>query len=259
MKSKYAKMLIVPDTHAPFENAPAFDLMLKAMKKWDPTIVVVLGDFFDFYSLSSHPPETDRREDFEEELLGGRERLSQLAPFGSERRVFIAGNHEQRLERYLAKNAPALYRRITLPQLLGLKEGDKSGHWEYVPYRDSIKIGQVHFTHDTGHSGKYSAAKALADFATNAVIGHTHRMEMFVSGCARGVPHVGASFGWLGNPESADYMHTIKAKRDWATGFGIGIMNRDNGSIHFQPVPVIGDGKTLTVMVGSDIVSGPAK
>lgn len=258
--SSHLRMLIVPDTHAPFERVDAFELMLKAMtKEWKPEIVVVLGDFFDFHSLSAHPPENDRQEDFEAELLGGRARLSQLVDFGDARRVFIAGNHEQRLERYLAKNAPKLYRRIRLPHLLGLNEGPASRHWEYVPYKQTIKIGQVHYTHDTGRSGKFAASQSREDFESNAVIGHCHRLQYFITGCAQGIPHVGASFGWLGNPDKADYMHAIKAKRDWATGFGVGLLDEKTGITYLQPVPVIGSGPSASVMVGGKIITGGGK
>lgn len=182
-KMRLERLLLVPDTHAPFEDSRAFDLMLHGMRsEWRPQGIVVLGDFFDFYSLSAHPPETDRQEDFEDELLRGRARLHQLEDLGAKRRLFIAGNHEQRLERYLARNAPKLYRSLSLPQLLGLK----SGGWEYTPYKQSVQIGRVWLTHDTGRSGKYSAAKAVEDFQDNAIIGHCLPIEYEVCTEERG-------------------------------------------------------------------------
>ena len=70
---------------------------------------------------------------------------------------------------------------------------------------------------------------------------------------------MGASFGWLGDPDKADYMHAIKAKRDWATGFGVGIMDEKTGITHLQPVPVIGRGDSASVMIGGNIITGGAK
>jgi hypothetical protein len=226
MKSKRARklkrLLIIPDTHAPFEHKGAFELMLKVGERLKPDIVVVLGDFFDFYSLSAHPPENDRQEEFELELLGGRHRLDEVADLGAERKVFIAGNHEQRLERYLARNAPKLYRSLSLPKLLGLQTPGRE--WEYVPYKQSIQIGRVHYTHDTGYSGKGAASKSRADFEDNAVIGHCLPIdyEVFVQGkgwAPLSSVEVGSSvLGYDPNTKSPSWSHVKDTTRRLYSG-----------------------------------------
>jgi hypothetical protein len=73
-------------------------------------------------------------------------------------------------------------------------------------------------------------------------------MNFRVEGNAKGVPHVGASFGWLGDVEKVDYMHRIRANRDWVLGFGVGVV-RENGVIHLQPVPIV----QYSCMVGLEL------
>jgi hypothetical protein len=49
---------------------------------------------------------------------------------------------------------------------------------------------------------------------------------------------VGASFGWLGDKNSVDYMHRVKVNRDWAHGFGVAYLE-PNGNVHIQPVVIV--------------------
>ena len=46
--------------------------------------------------------------------------------------------------------------------------------------------------------------------------------------------------GWLGDIEQVDYIHRIRACRDWAHGFGIGYMTSDE-CVHVIPVPIVKD------------------
>jgi hypothetical protein len=116
-------------------------------------------------------------------------------------------------------------------------ELDKEG-WEYVPYKSSTKIGRLFVTHDTGQAGQYAHYRAQSAFEDNVVLGHTHRIGYSITGNAAGQPHVAAMFGWLGDFDAVDYLAQINARRGWAHGFGVGVMEKD-GTIHLQPVPIV--------------------
>jgi hypothetical protein len=111
--------------------------------------------------------------------------------------------------------------------------------WELTPYRQSTKIGEVYFTHDTGNSGKYTTARALDAFQHSVVIGHHHAIQYAVEGNATGTYRVGAQFGWLGDADKADYLHRIKALRNWSPGFGIGYHDLATGLVYLVPVPIV--------------------
>lgn len=244
---KLQKLLCIPDSHVPFESKAAFDLMLKAARQWQPDIVVILGDFADCKSIMSHGKTKPSQDDLKWETEQVIKRLEQVKSLGARRYVFIEGNHEYRLDRYLMERAPALFKCVSTKELLHLAELG----FEYVPYKKSIKIGKVHFTHDTGSAGKNANQKAMDAFQGSAVIGHVHSMQLTVSGKADGAPLVGASFGWLGDPEEVDYLHQIQVQRNWVHGFGIGYME-PSGVIHFQPVPIVNgvcvvEGKRVTL------------
>jgi hypothetical protein len=229
-----SKVLLVPDVHVPYHDVRAWDLMLRAGAVLKPTHVVVLGDMLDCAAISAHSKDPTRIARFKEEVAAGRKALEQLSALGARKKMFVEGNHEFRLPRYLRDHAPELVDMVSLPDLLRLKETG----WQYVPYRSYAKVGLLHVTHETGHAGANAHVKALNDFQDNVAIGHVHRMGITYAGNAKGKPHVGASFGWLGDVKQIDYMHRVKANRDWMLGFGIGYLE-SSGVIHLQAVPII--------------------
>lgn len=233
--ARLLRILFIPDCHIPYEDRKAWALMLKAARRLRPDTIVVLGDFLDFYSVSAHDKDPRRVRLLDEEIRCGNERLSELDALGATRKVFIKGNHEWRLERYLMTRAPELFNLVRMRDLLKL---DERG-WECVEYREHARIGRLYATHDAGKAGDRAHAQALADFQSNVVIGHTHRLGYAVVGSAKGKAHVGAMFGWLGDENRADYMHRIKALRDWAKGFGVGYMDQATGVVHVRPVPIV--------------------
>jgi predicted phosphodiesterase len=224
------RILFIPDVHRPYHCETAWQLMLKAARRFKPNMVVVLGDFADFYQVSVHDKDPSRRESFEDELNDVNE-LEAATPIAE--RFFVAGNHEHRLGRYLQTNAPPLYSMLSVPKLFRLKERG----WHYTPYQRSLKIGKLHVTHDEGNAGAQAHEKARASFEGNVTIGHTHRMAIGYRGNAKGRSHVGAMFGWLGDIEQIDYTHRVKAQQ-WQLGFGIGYL-RTNGIVHLHAIPIV--------------------
>ena len=228
------RLLIVPDTHAPYHDQRAWKLMMKAARQFKPTVIVHLGDLADFYVVSSHSKDPSRKAQLRDEVKEVKRLRKQLDNLGAKRKLFIEGNHEDRLRRYLEDKAPELFGMFDTDSLLGLSENG----WEFTPYKQAARVGKVWFTHDTQTSGKYSTAHALAAFQHSVVIGHHHAIQYSVEGDATGKHRVGAQFGWLGDVKQVDYMHSIKAKRGWSLGFGIGYMDKD-GTVFLQPVPIV--------------------
>lgn len=234
-KKGLKKWLLVPDTHRPYHDKRAVELVLKVGESLKVDGIALLGDYGDFYAVSSHDKNPNRARNLEFEIEDICQGLDEFDALGAKEKIFIAGNHEDRLERFLMTKAPELFNVVKIPELLGLAERG----WDYVPYKDHTTIGKLYLTHDTGKAGKFAHYSALeADFQSNVIIGHTHRLGYAVVGNAKGKPHVGAMLGWLGDVDQVDYMHRIKAKRDWALGFGVAYME-PNGHCHVQPIPIV--------------------
>lgn len=233
---KLEPILIIPDTHRPYHDKKAWELVLLVGKALAPKHLVVLGDFADFFSVSSHSKDPNRANKLDQEIEDvniGLDELEKITP--GAKRLFVSGNHEDRLTRYLQDKAPELHNILSIPELLKL---NKRG-WTYVPYKTDFQLGKMHFTHDVGHAGRSSVFQCLDTYQHSIVTGHTHRMAYVVEGNAVGENKVSAQFGWLGDVTEADYMHRAKALKNWALGFGIGYLDPKSGIVYLTPVPIV--------------------
>lgn len=233
--SNLRPILIVPDTHRPYHDEKAWQLMLKVAKRFKPYHLVTIGDFGDFYAVSSHSKDPGRTRHLDKELIDVRHGLDELDRLGAEDKHFIEGNHEDRLTRYLKEKAPELFGVVNTSQLLGLRERG----WHFTPYKAHTKIGKLHLTHDVESATRYSTFKALDIYQHSIVTGHAHRMQYIVEGNAVGEFKLSSQFGWLGDASKIDYTHQAHVNKNWALGFGFGYVAKDSGIAYLNPVPII--------------------
>lgn len=227
-------VLVISDAHIPFHSRVWWDLLLQVGKHLRPKHLVIIGDFGDFYSVSDHDKDPERANRMDAELAEIDACLDQLDALGATDKLYIEGNHEDRLRRHLMKN-PALARVVSTEKLLRLKERG----WEFVPYKRHAQRGAVHFTHDVGAAGRNAVFRALDVYGHSVVSGHTHRLAYIVEGTATGECKLSATFGWGGDVEQVDYMCLAKARKDWALGFGAGYLDPRSGYCYLTPLPVI--------------------
>lgn len=209
--------------------------MLAVAKDLKPYHLTVIGDFADFYALSSHSKNPHRRMELKQEIADVNVGLDELDALKCTQKTFIGGNHEDRLQRYLQDKAPEFFDVTDLSKILRLK---KRG-WEYVPYKKYNKVGKVYQTHDVGVAGRYSTFKALDTFEHSVITGHSHRLQYIVEGNAVGESKLSAQFGWLGDSDAIDYMQTVNVNKNWALGFGVGYIDHATGLAYLTPVPII--------------------
>ena len=219
---------------------------MKAAKLLKPHIIVVMGDFADCYSVSNHTKGPHQPRYLKEELEVVSTRLAELEALRAHTKVYLMGNHEDRIDRLIDAQAPALSGMVSMSTHLRLWERG----WYMVPYKRKTKLGKLNLTHDVGTAGQNAHRDAASAFMSSAAIGHTHRMSYEVRGKLDGTPYLAAMFGWLGDFASIDYMHEVKAAQ-WAHGFGIGFME-PNGVVHVQPVPIV---KGVCVVLGKRVAA----
>lgn len=235
MSKQLESVLIVPDVHRPYHDKQAWKLVMNVAKALKPQGIIVLGDFGDMYSVSSFSKDPKRALKLDWEVKDCNAGLDELDALGAKWKIYIAGNHEQRLQRYLQDKAPALYPFIKIEQIMRLNERG----WKFVPYKSDIKVGRVYFTHDVSYAGRNAVFRTLDAYQHSVVIGHTHRMAYVVEGDATGRAIISCQFGWLGDVKQVDYMHRLKASKDWALGFGIGYLEPKTGLLFITPVPLV--------------------
>jgi len=231
--------LVASDCHRPFHCRKAWAIFTALVEQEKPKYIVLNGDYVDFYALSRHDKDPARIVQFEYELTVAREglrELEQLAP--QAKLIYIDGNHEDRLRRYLWTKAPELSASITTPGLLDLSR------WTHVGYKKHWRLGKMHYTHDVGATGRQAVARALDTYQHCVTTGHSHRFQTIVEGNALGESKVSASYGHMCDVDQVDYMHEAKAKKDWAVGFGVFWHDTTSGVVYTQPIPII-HGKAL--------------
>lgn len=229
------KILIFGDAHRPHHDRRAWALMLKAAHVFRPKHIISLGDLADFYSVSSHSKDPRRLDRLEDEIADVLQGLDELDRLGATNKIFVAGNHCDRLRRYLQDKAPELFGLVDIPQLFKLRERG----WVYVPYRAHGRLGKLHLTHDVGNSGRNATFAALDTYQHSVATGHAHRLQYVVEGNAVGEYKLSAQFGWLGDVEKVDYLHRAKANKNWALGFGVGYLDPGSGIVYLTPIPIV--------------------
>jgi metallophosphoesterase superfamily enzyme len=174
--------------HYPFHDPQYIGLITKLIKKIQPDGVVQLGDFVDFHQISSYDKDPSRSGDIVEDLRLYAAQLDvweQALPPGAEWRQ-LEGNHEDRLRRYVWRQAPELHKAIkSVPEILRFPERNKRGRCSYrwfgISNWKSCRIGDVALFH--GHFfNEHTAAKMLGRYRTKAIQGHTHRYQVVSDG-----------------------------------------------------------------------------
>ena len=240
MTDELKRVLILPDLHAPYHDKRAWRLFLQVAKAFEWYAFISLGDFYDAYAVSRYVKDPRKEASLRKEIqLGKRLCLDPLNAIDFERKIITLGNHDVRPATYLQEKAPAVYDEF----MEGDWYGFKSTGWEIHNYHDHATLGKLIATHDVAASGALAVLNAVQD---NIVTGHDHQLNYVVRGTALGVMHVSATFGWMGDVDHAEYMHSLKARRNWALGFGYGYME-PSGVMHLRPAPIV---KYKTVVEG---------
>ena len=184
-RKKRAKLvLVLPDLHIPHHDEAALSCVLQAYKLLKPDEVVVLGDWLDCETFSSHPKssmaELRAHKFIDDELTPCRKILDQLQAHKNAL-VYVEGNHEQRIERFAValggSLGPDIYNLVSPARLLGAGRNK----WTWIPY--TSELAHYKITDDLwaihGWSFAKSAARVHQDRAVSVSIvhGHTHRQQ----------------------------------------------------------------------------------
>jgi UDP-2,3-diacylglucosamine pyrophosphatase LpxH len=223
------RWLFIPDTHVPYHDHAAWRLALAVARALRPDGVCILGDFLDCYAVSFHEKSPARVSRLADEIAATDECLAELeAATPNARRVFVEGNHENRVNRYIASQAKALH---------GMRLDERG--WAWVPYHEHCTIGDTAVTHDGGRAGVYAVRQTMMAMGQSLIIGHVHRVASQHESTLDGRAMVGHSFGWLGSHAEVDYRHRALARREWPHAVGVGTIDA-SGVLHSHAVPFVG-------------------
>lgn len=177
------RVIIVNDLQMPFHDAPVVEAVERFWNDWKPDIEVYNGDIFDFYGISDHLKNPSRKATFQDEIdLAKTWLYNRRSANPDARPIFIEGNHEDRLRRFLWKWSPELSSLTVLtPEvLLGLNEFG----FERLNYKSQLNLLGFLIEHGdiASGAGVYTSnvAAAMAKrTASSGLCGHTHRLGQY--------------------------------------------------------------------------------
>jgi len=247
------KALIIPDCHIPFHDEVAYKTMLKIGKALDPDEIVILGDFVDFYAVTHWKKDPSVLKEFGDvasfvktEFEEGRKKLRQLRRmFPKAKIVFIEGNHEHRLSRYIMNNAPALYGLVTVENALGIDEYCDV----FVPYgrmqRYPVLGTKLIARHEPTAGGKHAARCSLDKSMESMVFGHGHKVDEATKNSGGGRLYRAFEPGWLGNVKAPVFNYVANTP-DWSHGVGVVYRLPNSNFFHY----------TVNIMEGNAVFGG---
>lgn len=169
---------ILSDVHIPYHDEQALAAAVAYLKKRRPDVVLLNGDFADFYTISRYTKNPKKR-NFKREVKLLREGLAWLrSQFKSARIVYKLGNHDERWDHWLWNHAPEIsdLPQVRLPAILGAK---KHGI-EFVGDGRPVMAGKLAVFHGHELAGgpfvpAMPARSAFLRTTASVMVGHHHR------------------------------------------------------------------------------------
>jgi len=220
------RILVFGDLHAPYCDQRAKEIMIEIGIDFNPHEVVSLGDFADMYSVTLHQKSPSMTNVLLDDIRAVNKELDVFSlAFPDAKKVFLEGNHENRLGRYIASKAPELFNMLDIPSLFRLKEHGfeyvKYGPNQlYVPVTSAGTLAKFGMRHEPLSGGVGAARISVLKAMESLFYAHNHRLEEYHTKTILGRSVFGTSFGWLGQ-EGHKAFEYVKNPHTWQHGFGL--------------------------------------
>ena len=205
--------LLLTDIHIPYHDQEAVDVALEYGKKVKADTIVLLGDIMDCYQISRYSKDP-KKKPLSYEIEETKKFLTNLRKrFPKARIIYYRGNHEMRLEKYIADCAPALYDIVGNLLQTQLTFAELGIEYRTEPFR----IGRLWHLHGHEKPGAFGAEhlpnvmwKYVHD---HCIFGHFHRNQSKIFKKITGERYWVGSVGYLAGPQ--DYAPL----NQWGQGF----------------------------------------
>lgn len=232
--------VVINDLHVPYHDKKALRLLDIFLEDQKPEVLIVNGDFLDMWEVSHFDRVPRTGKSLLQEISTGRkilERLREIIP--KAKIIYIEGNHEFRLRKYLLRSAPELYGLpgLSIPELLNLKElniiykpvkegaGSFSDNW--------VKLGELyvgHWNKVNKHAG-YTAKNLLDEKGVSLLQGHTHKYGVSARRYVDGTELMGVENFCLCRLDPF-YL----SKPSWSQGFSVIYHKKGKKRFHAYPI-----------------------
>jgi predicted phosphodiesterase len=171
-----SRVLCLSDIHIPYHDQRAVNAALVWGREYKPTVVLLNGDFQDFYRQSKFQQRPEKR-DLKHEIEVGQELLAHIREtFPKAKIIYKMGNHDNRWDTYVWNHAPEMWNmeQMQLHNVLGFEK------LRIQRVNDEpVMAGKLPIFHGhelpKGGSPVNPARGAFMRSLTSMLIGHVHR------------------------------------------------------------------------------------
>lgn len=232
--------VILNDIQIPFQDTKVLKLVTDFAVALRPDGVIFNGDIVDCYSVSDFDRNPLSKATLGREIKGAQSLMGLFHQ--TPEKVWIGGNHEDRLRRHVwkapkliegldTKSRERLVAALGFPEVFGL--GEKGFRW--LPYGATFPLGKLLVTHGSivsKHSGQ-SAKAHLEKYGASVLIGHTHRGGVHFKRDVKGVHAAYENFCLCRlDPEYVQHPN-------WQQGFAVVHVNEKTGHFNVNSIPIL--------------------
>jgi predicted phosphodiesterase len=253
--SKNTVEVIIPDSHGEHIDLPARDAFLSDLARIKPDTIIMLGDHLDAGgTFSSHQRNYthEMTESYDSDVHAANEFLDLIQVASPNSRIhYLSGNHEQHIERWVARtfdsyaDAKMVLDRLGPEAVLRLKERGITYYQSGERYMGlsipgTIRLGKCFYTHGVSH-GRHATATHLDRFGASVWHGHTHRAQSVIS---RTVTSDGLGAWCPGTLAKLQPLYRHTAPTQWSHGYGLQFTSVSSGNFSAMLVPIL-DGESM--------------
>jgi predicted phosphodiesterase len=223
-------VVVASDCHYwPGEPTVAHQALIRVIKKLKPKAVVLNGDVLDGARISRHdplygidPPSVKQELDVCMERLGEIEKASRSAL------IWLYGNHDTRLWRYI---------RVNSPEVSGLPGTDIFDYFPGWRHGYLLEINKDTIIKHRWHNGIHATYNNTLKSGRNIVTGHLHKLQITPWGDYDGRRY-GVDSGTLAEPDHESFAYLEGNPVPWASGFVV-LTFKDGKLLHPEICEVI--------------------
>lgn len=219
------------DIHGPFEDKRSVKLAFDIMKHLGVNTLILNGDVADFYNLNSHGPKDPQIETFLQDEFHWLDKFLDECTKNFDEVIYIFGNHEFRLDRFVMANCPAFWNFLALEKMMRLEErGIK-----FIPYNERFRIQQSNLfvQHSPPSYSENLAGTSLKKKIDECHIWNcAHRTDFAVRTGSSGKVYKSYINGWFGSkgiifenqtrmPDNKRVFHFTKNHESWNCSFSL--------------------------------------
>jgi len=235
--------LVINDIHGPWHDQKAMSLILHSIEHEKIDRLVINGDLLDFINISSHGPKhPDIQAVLDDEISWGFNFFKDLrARFPKLHIVYLFGNHENRLDRFILNNCPAFWNIVRLEKMLNLEKFDIEFYeYNHLYQLESSNLYVQHSPPSYAVNAAMTSLKKKLDISV--IYGCTHRAQhASMTGASGKVHHAWLNGNLMDNGSTAEHRRVFsytKGHENWQKCF-MHVLIEDGVEFHCNQIPIV--------------------